>query len=149
TPALAGGVHNVQLDRSGTFGVLTINQTTLGHKVFWEFGTNTINDSCKRCISHWACDFGVCLWDLQHQTTYDMQLLEIPGDRTSLPGLRAMNKTALLRSSAGPVPAMDTTSALGQWEDDEHASHANASQNATNIFLVSWQPNIGRAIVTS
>ncbi len=34
---------------------------------------------------------------------------------------------------------MNTNAAIGDWNDDEHASHANAVQGAKNLYLASWQ----------
>lgn len=119
-PTRPGGLHNVQLDRSGTFGVLTINGTSLLNKVFWTLGSNVVDDRCDRCISHWACDFGSCLWDYQYLTTFDMRSLTI--------------------GSADFVQEMDNTAAHGKWQDDEHVSHANAESGTKNIYLVGWQP---------
>ena len=136
TPSLPGGVHNVQIDRGGAFGILTINQTTLTTKVFWTLGTNFANDTCVHCTSHWACDYGVCFWDFQYQTTYDMRSLAIPTG----------NVKVTLESA---VPNMDTSPALRQWDDDEHVSHANASPESKNIYLVGWQPARGQASIQS
>jgi hypothetical protein len=131
-PTKAGGVHNVQIDRSGAFGVLTIVGTTLANKVFWTFGTNEVNDTCDRCVSHWACDFAVCLWDFEFRTMFDMRSLPIQSD---------MGDSAFVKD-------MDNTAADGYWQDDEHASHANAEPAAKNIYLVSWQPG-GAATIES
>jgi hypothetical protein len=122
-PTSPGGVHNVNLDRSGTYGVLTINGTSLPNKVFWTIDTAAVDDTCLKCVSHWACDYGVCFWDYQNQTTYDMRSQTI--------------------GQSDAVPDMDTTPALGNWDDDEHVSHANAAPGAKNMYLVAWQPNTG------
>jgi hypothetical protein len=131
TPTGPGGVHNVNLDRSGAYGVLTINGTSLPNKVFWTLDTNLVDNTCVDCVSHWACDYGVCFWDYQYQTTYDMRSLVIAP-----------------RDEQQAIPDMDTTPALGQWDDDQHVSHANASPGVKNIYLVAWQPNSGGAKVT-
>jgi hypothetical protein len=141
-PALPGGVHNVQVDRSGTYGILTINGTTLGQKVFWTLGTSIVNDGCTQCTSHWACDYGSCLWNYQHQTTYDLRSLVIPGTSWNA----SSNSLTVFWQPA--VSVMDTTPALGHWRDDEHASHANAAPGLKNIYLVSWQPDGGGGTVT-
>jgi len=129
-PTRPGGVHNVNLDRSGVYGVLTINGTSLGNKLFWNFDTSVADDTCLKCTSHWACDFGVCFWDFQYQTTYDMRSLVIGDD------------------AAQAEEDMDTAAALGKWDDDEHVSHANASPGVKNIYLVAWQPDTGQATIS-
>jgi hypothetical protein len=118
-PTLPGGIHNAQIDRSGAFGLLTIHQTGLGHKFFWTLGSNKVDATCYKCISHWACDYGVCFWDYQVQTSYDMRSQPI--------------------GSSAAEPNMDNGAALGEWNADEHLSHANAVKGAKNMYLAAWQ----------
>jgi Putative Ig domain len=140
-PTTAGGIHNAQIDRGGAYGVLTV-QHAFGHKLFWTLGTNIVNDTCTKCTSHWACDYGVCLWDY-HQGTgytgYDMRSVPIGGSTTSA----SVDMSTML-----VTPDMDTTPVLGQWGNDEHVSHANASPDAKNIYLVAWQPGTGSSTVS-
>jgi len=118
-PTQPGGIHNAQIDRSGAFGVLAIHHTGLNRKMFWTLGTNKVDGTCQKCISHWACDYGVCFWDYQIQTSYDMQSQPI--------------------GSLAPQPNMESRAALEQWHADEHLSHANAVQSAKNMYLAAWQ----------
>ncbi len=114
-----GGIHNAQIDRSGSFGVLAVHHTGLNRKMFWTLGTNKVDGTCNKCISHWACDYGVCFWDYQKQTSYDMQSQPI--------------------GSVVAQPNMDSRAALEQWHADEHLSHANAEPGAKNMYLAAWQ----------
>jgi hypothetical protein len=134
-PLKPGGVHNVKLDRSGQYGILTINGASLQRKVFWNIGTNAVNDTCQRCQSHWACDYGVCFWRIGlDQSGFLMRDLAIPEPfMTDL-------------SSALGTPDMDVSSVLGQWGNDEHVSHANAEPGVKNIYLVGYQPNGGSVV---
>jgi hypothetical protein len=135
-PLKPGGVHNVKLDRSGQYGVLTINGTSLGHKVFWGIGSNQVNDTCVQCASHWACDYGVCFWRIGgSESGYLMRDLAIPEVFTTNMRSTVANKD------------MDVSCANGQWRDDEHASHANAEPGVKNIYLVGFQPNFGGSTV--
>lgn len=116
-----GGVHNAQLDRSGAFGVLTVNGDNIGHKLFWTIGTNSIDDTCISCYSHWTCDFGVCFWNNEIGSGYAMSSLPIGSSTITLD--------------------MNNLPALGTSSGDEHASHANASPNGKNPYLVAWDTN--------
>jgi hypothetical protein len=127
-PTLPGGIHNAQVDRSGQYGVLTVNHDGLSQKMFWTIGTNQVDATCKQCTSHWACDYGVCFWDLERQTAYDM------GQR--------------LIGSSSAMADMDTAESVGEWFSDEHVSHANAEPGEKNIYLVAWQPGRGGSTVT-
>jgi hypothetical protein len=120
TPSAPGGVHNVQVDRGGSFGILAIHKDGLENKIFWQIGTNLLDGTCDHCTSHWACDYGVCFWNMGKGTGYKMHHQPI--------------------GSLTPVPDMDSTAAEGEWGEDEHASHANAEPGVKNIYLVSWQP---------
>jgi hypothetical protein len=115
----AGGIHNAQIDRSGTFGVLAVHHTGLNRKMFWTLGTNNVDATCNKCISHWACDYGVCFWDYQQKTAYDMQSQPIGSLETQ--------------------PNMDNKAALEEWHADEHLSHANAEPGAKNMYMAAWQ----------
>jgi hypothetical protein len=129
-PSWPGGVHNVQLDRSGAYGVLTIVGTSLIGKVFWTIDTNEVNDTCTQCLSHWACDYGVCFWNFGPSTSgFEMRELPIlpSGNMSNMEGQRDIVGT--------PAPNF--------WTNDEHASHANASPDQQNMYLVDLQPNTG------
>jgi len=126
-PTQPGGIHNAQIDRSGASGVLTINGTSLDHKVFWTIGTNQVDDTCASCNSHWACDFGVCFWDMGPGSGYSLQQQEI--------------------GSLNPVLDIDPEPVEGQWGNDEHMSHANATQGKKLIYLAAWQPGLGGSSV--
>jgi hypothetical protein len=133
-PTSPGGVHNVNLDRSGVYGVLTINGTSLTNKVFWTIDTNDVNDTCSQCWSHWACDYGVCFWSFGPSTQgFQMSDLAISSSQnmSALPG----------------TPDIITTPAVADSPNDEHASHANASPGQQNIYLVALQPNSGGSTV--
>jgi hypothetical protein len=123
-----GGIHNAQIDRSGLFGILAVHQDGLGHKLFWSIGTNQVDATCKQCVSHWACDYGACLWKLGHKSGYDM-------------GERIMGSSIITED-------MNIASVLGDWSNDEHVSHANAEPGEKNIYLVAWQPGHGGSTVT-
>jgi hypothetical protein len=125
-PLTAGGIHNAQLDRSGTFGILVIQNTGLGQKFFWTLGTNKVDATCTKCISHWACDYGVCFWDYQEHTSYDLRSQPIGSPATQ--------------------PNVDNLVAYGQWHADEHLSHANAVPGAKNIYLAAWQTKNSAAV---
>jgi hypothetical protein len=130
-PTVPGGVHNTKLDRSGAFGVLTIHHVpTLTHKLFWSIGTNKIDDTCVHCMSHWACDYGVCFWNMGYAagTGYNLVSQDI--------------------GKLQPVLNMDTSAVQGQWGNDEHLSHANAVQGEKLIYLAGWQPGHGATAVT-
>jgi hypothetical protein len=118
-PMAEGGIHNAQLDRGGKFGVLAVHNTGLKRKMFWTLGTNVIDATCKECYSHWACDYGVCFWNFQQKTSYDMRSVVI--------------------GTLDGEPNMYAKDALNLWNIDEHASHANAVQGAKNLYLTSWQ----------
>jgi hypothetical protein len=134
-PTWPGGVHNVKLDRSGQYGVLTLN---INHKVFWNIGTNAVNDTCAQCQSHWTCDYGVCFWRIGlSQSGFLMRDIAI-----AEPFMTDMHHVIA-------TPDMDVSSAIGQWSEDEHASHANAEPGLKNIYLVGWQPAIGGSTVKS
>jgi hypothetical protein len=114
-----GGIHNAQIDRSGAFGILAIHHTGLKRKIFWTLGTNKVDATCQKCTSHWACDFGVCFWDYQKQTAYDMESQPI--------------------GSPAAQPNMDSRAAWEDWHVDEHLSHANAVQGTKNMYMAAWQ----------
>jgi hypothetical protein len=118
-PTSPGGIHNAQIDRSGAFGILATHRAGLTNKFFWTIGTTKVDASCHHCTSHWACDYGVCFWDYEHRTSYDM------------------NSQAV--GSAETEPNMDSLAALEQWSTDEHLSHANALPDAKTIYLAAWQ----------
>jgi hypothetical protein len=129
-PTGRGGIHNAQIDRSGTFGILTIHKAGLRQKMFWTIGTNNVDATCLRCHSHWACDFGVCFWDFGHESGFNMVNLPIG-------------------KFNAPQQDMNLTPVLGVWGSDEHASHANAVAGTKNIYLASWQPGKGGSKVTN
>ena len=133
-PTSPGGVHNVQLDRSGAYGILTINGTSLSSKVFWTIDTNLVNDTCTQCLSHWACDYGICFWNFgPADEGFEMRQLPIfsNADMSAMPGKRDIATTP---------PAQN-------WTNDQHASHANASPNGKNMYLLALQPSTGGAKV--
>jgi len=128
-PTKPGGIHNAQIDRSGVYGILSINRTTtLHHKLFWTIGTNQVDDTCVKCTSHWACDFGTCFWDTGPGTGYSLTHQTI--------------------GSLSPALDLDTGPVRGQWGNDEHMSHANAVQGEKLIYLTAWQPGRGGSSVT-
>lgn len=130
----SNGVHNIKIDRSGQYGVLTV--LGLSYRAFWTIGTNQVNDTCSQCTSHWACDFGVCFWRIgAGESGFLMRDLAIPESFTT--NMRSMVATK----------DMDVSCAIGQWRDDEHASHANAEPGVKNIYLVGFQPNTGGSSV--
>ena len=132
TPKQQGGIHNAQIDRSGTFGVLTIhNVPSLQQKLFWTIGTPKVDDTCVHCMSHWACDFGVCFWEMGAgvNTGYNLVSQEI--------------------GKLSPIENMDTSAVQGQWGDDEHISHANAEPGQKLIYLAAWQAGKGSSVVTT
>jgi hypothetical protein len=118
-PTSPGGIHNAQIDRSGAFGVLAVHRAGLSNKFFWTLGTNKVDASCHHCTSHWACDYGVCFWDYEKRTSYDLQSQPV--------------------GSPDPQANMDSLAALEQWSTDEHLSHANAAPDAKAIYLAAWQ----------
>lgn len=125
-PNIPGGIHNAQIDRSGTFGVLTIHHVpTLVHKLFWTIGTNQVDDTCVHCMSHWASDFGVAFWDMGEQahTSYNLVSQEI--------------------GKLQPVQNTDTSAVQGEWGNDVHMSHANAEEGEKRVYLASYQPGKG------
>ena len=129
TPTQTGGIHNAQIDRSGNFGVLTVNGVaSLDHKLFWTIGTNQVDDTCASCHSHWACDFGVCFWEMGPGTGYSLEHQQI--------------------GSLIPTLDVNTSAVLGQWGNDEHMSHANATAGQKLIYLVSWLPAYGDSSVS-
>lgn len=121
---LPGGMHNVELDRSGQYAVLTINGAGgFPNKVFWDIDTNTVNDTCTQCWSHWACDFDVCFWSFGPSSQgFQMRDLAIlpSTDMSSMMG----NKD---------IPAIPSQPSSGM---DEHAAHQNADSGQKNIYLV-------------
>ena len=128
SPAQAGGIHNAHLDRSGAYGILTLHHVlTLDYKLFWTIGTNQVDDTCVQCTSHWACDFGVCFWDMGPNTGYGLVSQEI--------------------GHLAPVSDMSRLAAAGQWGNDEHLSHANAEPGQRLIYLAAWQPGTGGSSV--
>lgn len=128
TPTQTGGIHNAQIDRSGNYGVLAINGVpSLNYKLFWTIGTNQVDDTCISCHSHWACDFGVCFWDMGPGTGYSLEQQAI--------------------GSLNPLLDVDTTAVQGQYGNDEHMSHANAEQGQQMIYLASFQPGSGGSSV--
>jgi hypothetical protein len=122
-----GGVHNAQIDRSGVFGVLTVNGSNFHHKLFWTIGTNDVDDTCLHCVSHWACDYGLCFWGMGQGTGYDLQQQTI--------------------GSLTPVQDMDVAAVMGQWGNDFHLSHANAVEGDKLIYLAAYQPGQGGSTV--
>jgi hypothetical protein len=89
-------------------------------------------------MSHWACDYGVCFWRIgMTQSGFLMRDLAIP--ESSATNMRSMVAH----------PDMDVSSAIGQWQDDQHVSHANAEPGVKNMYLVAWQPNSGGSTVKS
>jgi Putative Ig domain len=128
TPAQQGGIHNAQLDRSGAYGVLTIHHVpSLTQKIFWTIGTNKVDDTCVLCTSHWASDFGVAFWGMGTGTGYDLQDQQI--------------------GSLVPTQDVNTVPVMGQWGNDVHLSHANATQGEKLIYLAAWQPGQGGSTV--
>jgi hypothetical protein len=123
TPTGVGGVHNVELDRSGVYGVLTINGTSLTSKVFWDIDTNVVNDTCTQCWSHWACDFGVCFWSFGP-----------PGQGLQMRDL-SISPFTNMASMMGNRDIRITSTPPG-WGTDEHAAHQNASSGQKNPYLV-------------
>jgi hypothetical protein len=131
TYASTGGMHNVNLDRSGVYGVLAVNGAGIPHKLFWSIGTQTIDDTCVQCTSHWACDFGNCLWQFdasgQH-SGFSMSTSDIGStsfDQATNPGVD-----------------------VGQYGNDSHMSHANASLSQQVPYLVAYAPTAGGSTVT-
>lgn len=127
-PTGAGGIHNAQIDRSGSYGVLAIHNDGIANKMFWNIGTNMVDASCTQCVSHWACDFGVCFWNHQRTSGYAMEDLGIG-------------------SSIG-ISDMDSAVAPGETACEEHSSHANAQQGAKRIYLTSWEPSGGASAIS-
>jgi hypothetical protein len=122
-PAQAGGIHNAQIDRSGSFGVLAVHGVpTLKQKFFWTIGTNKVDDTCVNCMSHWACDFGVCFWSA------DKSLSELTVGGSTF------------------TPNMDTS--VSQPPEDEHMSHANAEPGEHRVYLAAYQPGQGGSTVS-
>jgi hypothetical protein len=129
TPTQVGGIHNAQIDRGGTFGVLDLHGVaTLKHKFFWTLGTNQVDDTCVKCTTHWACDFGTCFWGMGPGTGYDLQDQPI--------------------GSLAPTQDVDPTPVMGQWGNDVHMSHANATEGQNLIYLAAWQPGQGGSTVS-
>jgi hypothetical protein len=81
-------------------------------------------------MSHWASDFGVSFWDMGYKanTGYNLVSQQI--------------------GTLSPVPNTDTSAVQGQWGNDVHMSHANAEQGQKLIYLASYQPGKGGAVVT-
>jgi hypothetical protein len=124
TPALnQGGIHNAQLDRSGEYGVLTINGGVFDHKVFWTVGTNQLDDTCISCQSHWACDFAVCFWSADNSISQ------------------------LAMGSSTFVPDMNTSAP--QPPDDSHMSHANATAGVMLPYITSFESGAGASSVNA
>ena len=127
TPTAPGGMHNVELDRSGQYAVLAINGTSLTSKVFWDVDTNVVNDSCLQCWSHWGCDFGVCFWAFAP-----------PGQQPVMRDL-AIVPAANMGSMMGhkDLPATPSSPSANT---DEHVAHQNATVNEKKIYLMeeSW-----------
>jgi hypothetical protein len=135
-PKIPGGMHNVQLDRSGRYAVLTINNTTLPNKVFWDTETNTVNDTCAECWSHWACDFEACLWSFgPSDKGFQMRDLSI---------LAASNMASLMGTKDTPYVA----STVG-WSTDEHAAHQNAILGRQMPYLVEVSQDTGAFTVSN
>lgn len=119
-PTAPAGIHNAQIDRSGTYGVLAVHHSGLDRKMFWKIGSNVVDASCVECVSHWACDYGVCFWN--HQT-----------------GGSSFGMTARSIGSEVVTPNMNSgSSRVLSMGSEEHASHANAEPYARNMYLVSW-----------
>ncbi len=134
-PTSPGGMHNVQLDRSGQFAVLAINGTSLASKVFWDINTNVVNDACPQCQSHWACDFGVCFWSFGS-----------PGQSPLMRDLSILPSTDM--SSMMGHPDFPVNPSISSLETDEHAAHQNASTSRKNIYLVEESWDSGAFTVT-
>ncbi len=131
TPALPGGMHNVGLDRSGQYAILVINGTTLGYKVFWDVDGNVVNDTCYECLSHWACDFGVCFWSFGP-----------PGQGFQMRDL-AIVPTANMSTMGGNRDIVITPVTASTWLNDEHAAHQNASTDRKNPYLIEESQDSG------
>src|SRR5271165_2730617 len=129
-PTGLGGVHNVELDRSGVYGVLTINGTSLTSKVFWDIDTNVVNDTCTQCWSHWACDFGVCFWSFGPagvgSTMRDLSITPL----TNMGSIMGHRDLPITPTQPG-------------WGTDEHAAHQNASSVQKNIYLLEFSRDAG------
>jgi len=134
TPTWPGGVHNVQLDRSGAYAVLAIDGTSLRTKVFWTIDTDVVNDTCTECWSHWACDYGLCFWSFG-PAAKGFEMRQLP--------ILSSSDMSTLTGNLDLVP----TPGSSPWTNDEHASHANASPDQKNIYLVALQPSTGRSKV--
>ncbi|MCU1295972.1 MAG: hypothetical protein JWO91_250 [Acidobacteriaceae bacterium] len=117
-PSSPGGIHNAQVDRSGNFGIFVLHNSGIKQKMFWTLGTSNVDASCTACQSHWACDYGVCFWNYGRKTAYDMRHQVI--------------------GSLAATPDMANSAAIGQWNDDEHASHANAQSGQKTMYLTAW-----------
>src|SRR5258708_31424648 len=128
TPTQPGGIHNAQIDRSGSFGVLAVHGASLVQKLFWTLGTNKVDDTCVLCMSHWASDFGVSFWGMGIGSGYDLQDQKI--------------------GSLVPTRDVDPTPVKGQWGNDVHLSHANATQGQSLIYIAAWQPGQGGSTVS-
>ena len=133
-PTRPGGVHNVQLDRSGQFAVLAINGTSLTSKVFWTIDSNVVNDTCTQCWSHWACDYGVCFWSFG-PSGQGFQMRDLAISAADNMSVMAGRRDFVINS----FPSNADT--------DAHASHANASPDRKNIYLLALQPASGAAKV--
>jgi hypothetical protein len=120
----------VELDRSGVYGVLTINGTSLTSKVFWDIDTNVVNDTCTQCWSHWACDFGVCFWSFGP-----------PGPGSTMRDLSIIPFTEM--SSMTGHRDLPITPTEPGWGTDEHAAHQNASSSQKNIYLLEFSRDSG------
>jgi hypothetical protein len=130
TPKFPGGLHNVELDRSGQYAVLTINGTSLPSKVFWDVDTNVVNDTCVHCWSHWACDFGVCFWSFgPSDRGFEMRDLTI-APSTDMSSMMGNRDTPLISSTVG-------------WVIDEHVAHQNAVSGQTIPYLVEVSQDSG------
>jgi putative Ig domain-containing protein len=130
TPTSGGGMHNVELDRSGQYAVLTINNTSLTSKVFWDLDTDTVNDTCTQCWSHWACDFDLCFWSFGPSSQgFQFRDLAIFG---------STNMSSMMGNP--DIPAIPSQPSAG---NDEHAAHQNAESGQRNIYLVEESADSG------
>ncbi len=133
-PTRPGGMHNVQLDRSGQYAILTINGTSLDSKVFWDMDTNVVNDTCYQCWSHWACDYGVCFWNFGSGLGTMRDLAIEPFiDMSSMKGHRDLPVT----------PSQPSPSA------DAHVAHQNAESGRKNMYLMEISQDSGAYAVKS
>ena len=129
-PKFPGGMHNVELDRSGEYAILAINGTSLASKVLWDIDSNVVNDTCTQCWSHWACDFGVCFWSFgPSDRGFQMRDLAI-SPSTDMSSMMGNRDTPIVSSTVG-------------WAIDEHVAHQNAVNGQTIPYLVEVSQDSG------